>query len=198
MDARARLAAAEPDECLVALARAGHQPAFEAVVDRYRRPLLRRCRRLTPSDAHAEDVLQQGLLNAWLALRRGADVHELRAWLYRVMHNAAVDAARSERSRRRAELGAAREAARTEQLLGQAAAASAACDQAMMARDALEHVARLPELQREAVVRTALVGDSRARVAGELGISDDAVRGLLYRARTRLRASPAASPRRSP
>lgn len=170
------------------LARAGHEHAFEAVVSRYRRPLLRRCRSWTPSEEHAEDVLQQGLTNAWLALRRGADVHELRPWLYRVMHNAAVDAARGEQSRRRAELDVARETARTEPQLGQAAAANVASERALTARDVLAGVARLPALQREVVVRTALGGESRTSVASELGISDGAVRGLLYRARARLRA----------
>ena len=36
----------QPDAKLVELARAGHERAFEALVQRYRRPLLRYCRRL--------------------------------------------------------------------------------------------------------------------------------------------------------
>ena len=48
----------QSDERLVALARAGHDRAFEAIVERYRRPLLRACRRILP-EARAEDALQQ-------------------------------------------------------------------------------------------------------------------------------------------
>ena len=59
-----RLLATQPDERLVALARDGHERAFEALVRRYRRPLLRYCQRLRLSDARAEDVVQQALTKA--------------------------------------------------------------------------------------------------------------------------------------
>jgi hypothetical protein len=42
----------QSDERLIALARAGHERAFEAIVERYRRPLLRHARRLV-SEARA-------------------------------------------------------------------------------------------------------------------------------------------------
>ena len=42
-------------------------------------------------DARAEDALQQALLAAWTALRRGDEVRELRPWLYRVVHNTALN-----------------------------------------------------------------------------------------------------------
>ena len=60
----------QSDARLIALAREGHERAFEAIVERYRRPLLRHCRRLLP-EARAEDALQQALVSAWGALRRG-------------------------------------------------------------------------------------------------------------------------------
>jgi hypothetical protein len=40
-----KLLRTQTDERLVALAAAGHERAFEAIVERYRRPLLRHCRR---------------------------------------------------------------------------------------------------------------------------------------------------------
>lgn len=40
-----RLLAAQSDQRLVALVKEGHERAFEALVQRYRRPLLRYCRR---------------------------------------------------------------------------------------------------------------------------------------------------------
>src|SRR5918912_3417980 len=80
----------QSDERLVAMARAGHERAFEAIVERYRGPLLRGARRYLP-EAHAEDALQQALISAWTAIRRGDDVRDLRAWLYRIVHNAALN-----------------------------------------------------------------------------------------------------------
>src|SRR5215212_7328766 len=80
----------QSDARLVALARAGQERAFEAIVERYRRPLLRACRRVLP-EARAEDALQQALVDAWRALRRGDEVRELRPWLYRIVHNTALN-----------------------------------------------------------------------------------------------------------
>ena len=83
------------DERLVALARAGDERAFAAIVERYRAPLLRYCRGFLPPAA-AEDALQQTFINAYAALyerRRRAPV-SLRPWLYRVAHNAALNVAR--------------------------------------------------------------------------------------------------------
>src|ERR671939_787090 len=80
----------QSDERLVALARAGHERAFEAIVERYRRQLGRETRRYLP-EARAEDALQQTWVAAWTALARGDDVRELRPWLYRIAHNTALN-----------------------------------------------------------------------------------------------------------
>src|SRR3954453_23001578 len=80
----------QTDARWVALAREGHERAFEAIVECYRRPLLRACRRVLP-EARAEDALQHALLAAWAALQRGDDVRDLRAWLFRIAHNTALN-----------------------------------------------------------------------------------------------------------
>src|SRR5918997_609850 len=84
----------QSDARLVGLASAGHDRAFEAIVERYRRQLLRACRRILP-EARAEDALQLALVSAWTALRRGDEVRELRPWLYRIVHNTALNAVRA-------------------------------------------------------------------------------------------------------
>jgi RNA polymerase sigma factor (sigma-70 family) len=83
----------QSDDRLVALAGAGHERAFEAIVERYRRLLLRAARRVLP-ESRAEDALQQALIAAWSALQRGDEVRDLRAWLYRIVHNTALNALR--------------------------------------------------------------------------------------------------------
>ena len=80
----------QSDERLVVLARNGHERAFEAIVERYRGALLRAARRYLP-DARAEDALQHAYLQAWSALQRGDEVRDLRAWLYRIVHNTALN-----------------------------------------------------------------------------------------------------------
>ena len=80
----------QSDERLVPLAAAGHERAFEAIVERYRGALLRAARRYLP-EARAEDALQQAYIAAWSALQRGDEVRDLRAWLYRIVHNTALN-----------------------------------------------------------------------------------------------------------
>jgi DNA-directed RNA polymerase specialized sigma24 family protein len=77
----------QSDARLLALARDGHERAFEALVHRYRKPLLAYCRRMPVPGSTAEDAVQQGLLQAWVALQRGAEVRDAQPWLYRVVRN---------------------------------------------------------------------------------------------------------------
>src|SRR5438046_941473 len=97
----ARLAGAsllrlQSDERLVALVRDGHDPAFSAVVERYRGELLRFATRLV-GEPRAEDVVQQALVNAHGAMTSSAADLKLRPWLYRITHNAALNALRAGR-----------------------------------------------------------------------------------------------------
>jgi RNA polymerase sigma factor (sigma-70 family) len=170
---------AQSDERLVALARDGHERAFEALIERYRKPLMRHVRRVLP-ESRAEDALQQAFLNAWTALERGVEVREPRAWLYRVAHNAALNALRSP-GYDYAEL--------RDSLRSPHTGPDEDHERRWVIGRTLASVAALPENQREALLRTAVEGRSQEQVAAELGLSEGAVRGLVYRARTTLRAA---------
>src|SRR4051794_17412609 len=86
----------QSDDRLVALIRDGHDPAFSAVVDRYRPELLRYGARLV-GESRAEDVLQQAFLNAHMALLSNQSEIQLRPWLYRIVHNAGLNVLRASR-----------------------------------------------------------------------------------------------------
>jgi RNA polymerase sigma-70 factor (ECF subfamily) len=178
-----RRPAVQSDQRLLALAREGDERAFEALVRRHRRSLLRYCRRMGLSDARAEDVVQQSLLRAWLALARGGEVHAPKAWLYRTVHNTAVNALRSTRDHAPLEDGAWHETA---------VSAESDFEHRVAIRQTLRDVAGLPRLQREAIMLTAFDGRSHEEIALALGVTHGAVRGLLYRARTTLRDTAAA------
>src|SRR6185312_8703625 len=92
-----RLLRLQSDERLVELARAGHEPAFDAIVHRYRPALLRSCARILGPE-RAEDAVQQALASAHTAMTTGDDRHlNLRPWLYRVAHNTALNILRGSR-----------------------------------------------------------------------------------------------------
>ena len=79
-------------------ARAGNEDAFRRLTDPYRRELHVHIYRIVGSVQDAEDLLQETFLAAW----RGLDHFEgraVRAWLYRIATNRALDALRATRRR---------------------------------------------------------------------------------------------------
>ena len=174
-----RLLATQSDARLVELARQGHERAFEALVQRHRKPLLSWCRRALLPDARAEDALQQALLQAWLALQRGDDVRDARAWLYRIVRNTALNARRV----------SGYDYAELHEALSGEGAPQEDLDRRIAVREALAGLAALPQQQREALLRTAVEGASHADAAAEMGLSEGALRGLVYRARAALRTA---------
>jgi RNA polymerase sigma factor (sigma-70 family) len=170
---------AQSDERLVELAAVGHDRAFEAIVERYRRPLLRYLRRLL-SDTLAEDVVQATFINAWSSLRAGTEVRDLRPWLYRIAHNAAINALKK--------VGEAMEEV-PESAGGFATEPATELERRDEMLHALTSIAALPSRQRTALLAVAVDGRAHAEVAEELGLTDGAVRQLVHRARTTLRTA---------
>jgi RNA polymerase sigma-70 factor (ECF subfamily) len=179
-----RLLAGASDERLVALAHAGDEQAFAAIVERYRAPLLRYCRGFVTSGAAAEDAVQQTFINAYAALSRDDDSRvpaALRPWLYRIAHNAALNVARDPQAgldelpegldgvERPDEVIAARE--RFRRVIGA--------------------VSALPPKQRQVIVRHAVDGDSHERIATDLGMTAGSIRQLAHRARRTVREAAA-------
>jgi RNA polymerase sigma factor (sigma-70 family) len=167
----------QSDARLLALAARGYERAFEVIVERYRRPLYRWCRQFLP-EARAEDAVQTAFLKAWSSLRAGTQVSDLKPWLYRIARNAALDNARK----------AGYDYEELTEALRLAPAPETALERRRVMRETLTGVAGLPANQREALLRTA-AGHSRAEIARELEVSEGAVRQLVHRARTTLRAT---------
>jgi RNA polymerase sigma factor (sigma-70 family) len=170
---------AQSDRRLVALATDGHDRAFEEIVARYRGSLQRYLRRLL-SEPLAEDVLQATFVSAWQALRSGTTVRDLRPWLYRIAHNQALNALRAAGSALPATPGVL------------AASPEIEVERREELRATLDGIGALPDRQRAALFAVAVADRSHADVAAELGLSDGALRQLLLRARTALRAAASA------
>jgi RNA polymerase sigma factor (sigma-70 family) len=166
----------QSDERLVDLTRAGSEPAFEAIVARYRRPLLRYCARIL-TEERAEDAVQQTFVRAYGAMRKSDSELKLGPWLYRIAHNTALNALR-DRGLRHEQLSDALDSVeRPDQALERAEGLQAV----------VSAVQELPERQRDAIVLRELEGRSYDEIALELGVTDGAVRQLLNRARNTLR-----------
>jgi RNA polymerase sigma factor (sigma-70 family) len=168
----------QSDERLVDLVRAGSEPAFEAIVARYRRALLRYCSRLLPED-RAEDAVQQTFVRAYDAMRGSEAELRLRPWLYRIAHNSALNALR-DRGLRHEQL---------EDSFDGVERPDQALERNMGLRAVLGAVQDLPERQRDAILLRELGGRSYDEIATELGVTGGAVRQLLNRARNSVRAA---------
>jgi len=171
----------QSDERLVDLVRAGHDSAFETVVSRYRRSLIRYCSRLL-TEERAEDAVQQTFVKAYDAIKASDAELKLKPWLYRIAHNTSLNVLR-DRGMHHEEL--------SESLDG-VERPDQAMERRQGIRDVLAAVQALPERQRAALVLRELEGRSYDEIAIQLGVTGGAVRQLLNRARTTLRAGASA------
>jgi RNA polymerase sigma factor (sigma-70 family) len=176
--AGSRLLATQSDERLIDLTRAGSEPAFEAIVSRYRGALLRYCSALLGRE-RAEDVVQQTFVKAYDAMNRDQRPLLLRPWLYRIAHNTAHNALRDHALRHEEldERGATAERPELE------------LERREQLRSVLASVQELPSRQRDALVLRELEGRSYKEIAAALGVGGGAVRQLLNRARTTVRTA---------
>src|SRR4051794_23548606 len=178
--ARRPVLSTQSDERLVDLVRAGSDPAFEAIVERYRRALMRYVSRLLPPD-RAEDVVQQSFVKAYEAMHRNSAALNLRPWLYRIAHNGALNALR-DRGATHAELS---------DTIDGVERPDQAFERSHGLRELVVAVQALPDRQRSAILLREMEGRSYEEIATALGVTDGAVRQLLNRARNSLRAAAA-------
>jgi RNA polymerase sigma-70 factor (ECF subfamily) len=151
------------------------------------RPVLHRyCARLMGSVIDGEDVVQDTLERALAALQDPAshDVEEtrLRAWLFRIAHNRALDLLRGRAVRMAEPIDAAADVADpsspdpVEMLMRQEAVGTA-----------VSRFAQLPIAQRGVVILKDVLGEPLSEIAALLDLTVDAVKGHLARGRARLR-----------
>ncbi len=170
-----RALAAQSDERLVRLLREGYAPAFEEIVRRYQHPLVAFAAAIVPFH-RAEDVVQGSLFKAHEALLADDRDVSLRAWLFTIVRNGALNVIRDEPDWQELDPsydGVPQPPAVAEQNEELKALVTAIC--------------ALPEAQRTALVGREIEGEGHAELAAQLGTTSTAVRGLIFRARTALR-----------
>jgi RNA polymerase sigma factor (sigma-70 family) len=144
-------------------------------------PYLRRAARRWYRDAaDVDDLVQDTLIRALASAHLWESGTNLRAWLVTIMRNQFFTTiGKTQR---------ATVAGETLQITGDSAAANEA-ESRLLLRDVERALRRLPTKQRSAVVLAAVDGTSYNEAASIMGLSVDAVRCHLARARTALRTA---------
>ena len=167
------------DQDLARSIRNGDKDAFVALVRRYERPLSALVRDRLGTGEAVEDVLQETLMRAWLALR-AQEPKNVRAWLYQVARNRCSDHLRSRQRRER--IAEPEEFARTVNRLGIADAR-----RRRSAEDVVDALEVVPEQERRALQAFYLDGMSIAEIAARHRCPPGTVKRRLSHGRDRVR-----------
>jgi RNA polymerase sigma factor (sigma-70 family) len=166
------------DERLATMAGSGSDPAFAILYRRYDGPLHGYCLSIVKNAEDARDVLQSAWMKALVALRSQSRKAPVRPWLFRIVHNEAIDVIR----RRRGE--------EPLQDSHQCSAGSAGADEVAAGREQVAEVVAdlraLPEGQRAALVMREWADFEYEEIALALATSEVNARQLVFTARNGL------------
>ena len=158
---------------LVRSAMQGDLEAFEALVRAYQRPLTAAAWQLTRQAQDAEDLAQETLLEAFKRLSSLKDPAKFRPWLFVMLRNKCLNFLKRPTP---------------EQVPIDAYDEVLAAPVASDARQVIDLMTQLSELDREILAARYLAELSYAEIAEALGISEIAARVRCTRARERLKA----------
>lgn len=165
----------------------GDDGAFEALVEQYQGAAFSMLRRVLGPGQPVEDLAQEAFLRVWRARERYRPMGRFTTFLYRITWNLALNRLRDLGRRPEARLPEAPDGRALELEDGAAEDPTAG----MNRRDWAAHVARaleeLPRNQRAALVFQHYDGLGLAEIGEILGISPQAAKSLLHRARERMR-----------
>lgn len=174
------------DEQVVAQVLEGQTALFEVLMRRHNERVYRAARAIVRDDREAEDVMQQAYVNAYAHLRQFDRRAAFATWLTRIAVNEAISRVR--RSRRYEPLDADR-ATGVETFMGTQSPVDPERQAFTRELGALLEAAvdQLPDGCREVFMLRQIEGLSTQETAESLGVSEDAVKTRLSRARAALR-----------
>jgi len=171
--------------------KAGDQPAFDYLVQKYRRPLVSFMYRMARNAAVAEDLAQEVFLRVYRSRESYEASAKFTTWLYRIATNLAVNHARDTRHERPEVVVSLDEPDEATGMTMDLADGEITAEQAMLRRERLMGIRRkieaLPERQRLAVVMHKYQQMDYRQIAEVLELSESATKSLLFRAYETLR-----------
>ena len=185
------MAMVDQDLELMLRVRRGDAESFEVLLGRYRGPLVSFFVRMVRDHGLAEDLAQEAFLRVYQARHRYQPEARFTTWLYRIATNLALNAIR-DRKPMVPHGGIEFEDGEGESETARLADERPTAEQQMMESDRArlirEAVEDLPEKQCAAVVLHKYQNVDYRQISKILGVSESAVKSLLFRAYESLRA----------
>jgi len=185
----------DPDVRLMLQVRDDDAAAFEELVVRYQSRLMTVLEQLVHKREQAEDLAQEVFMRVFRARKSYEPGAKFSTWLFTIANNVASNALRSMARRREINVSPAQDAESQADPLAQLALAASG----LMPTRQLDHAERaevvrlaihsLGERQKLALLLSKFEGMSYAEIGETMGLSTQAVKSLLARARSNLRAS---------
>jgi RNA polymerase sigma-70 factor, ECF subfamily len=176
------------DVRLMQLVSAGETVAFEELVERHQRLVVGTVARMLGSNSDVEDIAQQVFVRVWKSAKRYVPRAKFTTWLLKITRNLVFNELRRRSRHAQVPLQVEREDEERPIKDERAIAPDAALLEQELQGAIETAIARLPETQRLAVVLRRYDELSYEEIADVLDQSVPAVKSLLFRARTELRA----------
>lgn len=199
LDGDARLAAAakvQEEHALVRSAQGGDRLAFEELVRRYDREVLRLAMNLVHRAEDARDIYQEGFLRVYKNLHRFRFECSFYTWLYRIVTNVALDHLRRRTSRKEDQAPVSEDfESSTRDFFDRQPEVRAASnpERSLLGHEVGEHIAsalnRLSPRERMVFEMKHYQGLKLRAIGDMLGTSEETVKNSLFRATRKLRAS---------
>jgi RNA polymerase sigma-70 factor (ECF subfamily) len=176
------------DVRLMQLVAGGDTSAFEKVIERHQALVAGTAARMLGSNSDVEDIAQQVFIRVWKSARRYVPRAKFTTWLLKITRNLVFNELR--RAKRRAQVSLQPEPGAEEIPLKDEAnpAPDTSLLEDELQRAIEEAIMELPESQRMALVLRRYEQLSYEEIAEILDLSVPAVKSVLFRARTELRA----------
>lgn len=183
----------DPDVQLMLRVQQGDALAFEQLIEAYQGRLLRVLQHTVGTEVVAEDLVQEVFLRVWRARKSYQPTAKFTTWVFRIANNVASNALRDRRRRKEFQLAAGTTESSAAISLEQMAIATSAAmplrkldtaERADIVRTAVE---ALSERQRMALLLCNFERLSYQEIADTMGLSVQAIKSLLSRARVNLK-----------
>jgi RNA polymerase sigma-70 factor (ECF subfamily) len=179
------------DAAVMLRVRSGDQTAFDYLVQKYRRPMVRFMYRMAHNTAAAEDLAQEVFLRVYRSRESYEASAKFTTWLYRIASNLAVNHARDTRHERAENQVSLDEPDEETGMTMDVADSTLSVEENIVRRERMmairEKVHALPERQKIAVIMHKYQQMDYKQIGKVLKLSESATKSLLFRAYETLR-----------